>query len=202
MFHTFGVIKFYCGQMWITYISDYRSTEKRRNRKTDINHCTNLRNAVRTIIHKYTGSRIKIHATAQQKMASAFESIEAPLLPRAIHIEFIGRSMHEIWKKNDLFRNMSALYIVMEHTSGKRRRVLRHLFSLRDPRTLPFPHVSFGSHIRREYLFLLQPTTLPPESTDFLSPVRIDSDAVTAPKLINLENLSYFPHSSMWSQPS
>jgi len=196
-FHTFGVMKFRCGQMWIAYISDYGSAEKRRNRKTGINHYANLRNAVRTIIHKYTGGRIKIHATAQQKMASASESIGAPLLPRAIHIEFIGRSMHEIWKKNDLFGNMSALYIVMEHTSGKRRRVLRHLFSLRDPRTSPFPHVPFGSHTPRIFIFITTTYRAPSWVNRFLvtSANRFWRDS----EINKSGNLSYFPHSSVIS---
>lgn len=46
--HKFGIMKFHCGQMWITYISDYGSAERRRNRKADVNHFANLRNAVRT----------------------------------------------------------------------------------------------------------------------------------------------------------
>jgi len=46
--HKFEIMKFYCGQMWITYISDYGSAERWRNRKTDVNHFANLYNAVRT----------------------------------------------------------------------------------------------------------------------------------------------------------
>lgn len=106
-------MKFHCGQMWIAYISDYGSAERPRNRKTGVNHRgANLRDAARkSLVYKYTGGRIKIHAT-QQKTATAFGRRGAPARfePRAIHVEFIGRSMHEIWKKRFIRKYVGFIY--------------------------------------------------------------------------------------------
>jgi len=152
------------------------------------------------IVHKYIDSRIKIRTTAQQKTVSVSERVSV----RSLHHELSTSSLSVVlckrFEKNDLFGNMSALYIVMEHTSGKRRRALYHLFSPRNSRTLLSLFILLGSHTLGIFIFITA-TSRAPESTDFLSPHRCESILTRSRlrrfrKLINPENLSYFLHSS------
>jgi len=96
-----------------------------------------------------------------------------PPSPRTVR-EFIGRSMHEIWKKRFIRKYVGFIY---RYGAYKRETTLRP-----PPPSLPSRFLLLRSRlvrIRREYLFLLQPSTTPlPESTDFLSPLPIDFDAV------------------------
>lgn len=144
--------------MQITYISDYGSAERRHNRKTGVNRFReSAQRRTHTIVHKYIGGRIKIRTTAQQKTASASGRVSVRPPHRELSTSSLSVVLCKRFEKNDLFGNMSALYIVMEHTCGKRRRALHHLFSPRDPRTLLSPLVPRSVRIHWEYLFLLRP---------------------------------------------
>lgn len=98
------------------------------------------------------------------------------------------------FEKNDLFGNMSALYIVMEHTSGKRHRALSATFfflPLHDPLctsasprsrsySLPFSLGAALAYAGNIYFYYNHLPRVSPESTDFLSSVRIDPDTLAA----------------------
>lgn len=135
----------------------------------------------------------------QQKTASASESIEVSDPHHEPSMSSLSVVLCTRFEKNDLFGNMSALYIVMEHTSEKRHRAHRHLFSPRERAyfTTPIRPVRFA-YTRRIFIFIT--TSCAPESTDFLSPHRCESILTRSRlwrfrKLINLQNLSYFLHS-------
>lgn len=142
---------------------------------------------------------MKIHATAQQKMASVPKVSRRPTC-HELSTSSLSVVLCTRFEKKTIYSEICRLYISLWSIQVGNDVVSSATYSLFAIPVLYHPCTSRSVHIRREYLFLLQPpTAFPPESTDFLSPVRIDSDAVAAPKLINLGNLSYFPHSSVFS---
>lgn len=187
-------MKFHCGQMWITYISDYGSVERWRNRKTDVNHFANLRNAV------YTRSSINI-SVAENKSVQQHRKWHR--LQREYRYDSLGMSYPRVyWSfygkdlKKTIYSEICRLYVSLEHTSEKRRHAFHHLFSPCDfLRTLLSLLVPLAVHIHWEYLFLLQSIQLSRSWVNrfLVTLARIDSDTFwNFQKLIN-EKFQLFP---------
>lgn len=135
----------------------------------------------------------------QQKRALASANIKIPDPRHEPSTSSLSVVLCTRFEKNDLFGNMSALYIVMEHTSEKRHRA--HLFTpcKRTYFTVPVRPVRFA-YMRNIYFYYNHLPRQPSESTDFLSPHRCESILTRSRlwrfrKLINPQNLSYFLHS-------
>lgn len=151
-------MKFHCGQMWIAYISDYGSAERPRNRKTGVNHLgANLCDAVRkSLVHKYTGGRIKIHAT-QQKTATTLEHRNAPSLPFATsHPRRVYRSFYARDLKKTIYSEICRLYISLWSVRVGNNVVPSAAFSLpsRPPYFTACPLVPLRSHTPGIFIFI------------------------------------------------
>lgn len=143
--------------MWITYISDYGIRGKAaRNRKTGVNHRVNLRDTIRTIVHKYNmprwSNKNPCNSTAE-KNGIGFRRVSEHLPRHEPSMLSLSAVLCTRFEKSDLFGNTSALYIVMEHTSEKRRCALHHHHHLFSPRDFYFTF-PLSSHTPGIFIFI------------------------------------------------
>lgn len=130
----------------------------------------------------------------QQKTASVSESIEVPDPHHEPSMSSLSVVLCTRFEKNDLFGNMSALYIVMEHTSEKRHRAHRHLFSPRERAYFTTPHSSRSVRIYAENIYFYYNHFPCSWVNRFLvtTPVRIDPDALASLTLTEINKSAKF----------
>jgi len=193
--YKFRIMKFHCGQMWITYISDYGSVERWRNRKTDVNHFANLRNAVYTRVsinisiaeNKSVQQHRKWHRLEREYRYDSFSTSHSP-----VYWSFYGKDLKKI-----IYSEICRLYVSLKHTSEKRYHAFNHLFFLCNPLVL---YCSCSSrsrfiYIGNIYFYYRLHNSHVLESTDFLSLYQCESILMRferIQKLIN-EKFEFIP---------